>query len=174
MPTEQFVDRYSSALSGDDVAVLRAAAAATGTWMAEAGPIVLTHGDYRLDNLMFHPDRPEVVAVDWQTLSLAPPGRDLAYLLGTSLDVADRRDHFGRGGGRLPRRARRSRCHRLRSRHLPPRLPAGPAPGPVHHGAGQAIYATAERSDPADRMFLAMATRSCTAIRDLGSLDLVR
>ena len=171
--TEQFVDRYSSALSGDDVAVLRAAAAATGTWMAEAGPIVLTHGDYRLDNLMFHPDRPEVVAVDWQTLSLAPPGRDLAYLLGTSLDVADRRDHEDEvvAAYRAALVGHGVTDYDLATCHLDYRR--GQLQGPFITVLG-AIYATAERSDPADRMFLAMATRSCTAIRDLGSLDLVR
>ena len=36
-----------------------------------------------------------------------------------------------------------------------------------------AAYATAERSKQADAMFLAMACRSCAAIRDLNSLDLL-
>ena len=35
------------------------------------------------------------------------------------------------------------------------------------------MYATAERSERADGMFLAMITRSCAAIRDLRSLDLL-
>jgi hypothetical protein len=35
------------------------------------------------------------------------------------------------------------------------------------------IYAAAERSERADAMFLAMTHRSCAAIRDLESLDLV-
>ena len=34
-------------------------------------------------------------------------------------------------------------------------------------------YATATPSASADAMFLAMATRSCAALRDLGSLELV-
>jgi hypothetical protein len=36
-----------------------------------------------------------------------------------------------------------------------------------------AVYATAERSESADRMFLAMTRRSCAAIRDLGTLRLL-
>ena len=44
----------------------------------------LIHGDYRLDNLMFPPHGTGVVAVDWQTLAVAPPARDLAYFLATS------------------------------------------------------------------------------------------
>ena len=34
-------------------------------------------------------------------------------------------------------------------------------------------FATGDRSAAADAMFLAMATRSCAAIRDLDSLELV-
>jgi hypothetical protein len=36
-----------------------------------------------------------------------------------------------------------------------------------------AIFATAERSERADGMFLAMARRSCAAIRDLDSIGAV-
>jgi len=34
-------------------------------------------------------------------------------------------------------------------------------------------YATAVPTERSDAMFMAMATRSCVAIRDLGSLDLL-
>jgi hypothetical protein len=35
------------------------------------------------------------------------------------------------------------------------------------------LYATGTRSDTSDAMFVAMARRSCAAIRKLGSLELV-
>jgi aminoglycoside phosphotransferase (APT) family kinase protein len=40
----------------------------------------ITHGDYRMENLMFHPTRAEVVAVlDWELATLGHPLSDLSY-----------------------------------------------------------------------------------------------
>ena len=83
--TEQFIEAYEAALSPEDQATLRATAALIGRWSsAETDIISITHGDYRLDNLMFPVDGPGVSAVDWQTASTGPPLRDLAYFLGTA------------------------------------------------------------------------------------------
>lgn len=44
----------------------------------------LVHGDYRLDNVMFAPDAPEVVAVlDWELSTIGHPLADLGYFLMT-------------------------------------------------------------------------------------------
>lgn len=54
-------------------------------WLADNRPeddgrVSLVHGDYRLDNLMWHPDRPAVIAVlDWELSTLGHPLADLAY-----------------------------------------------------------------------------------------------
>lgn len=57
-----------------------------GRWLADNIPerneTTIVHGDYRLGNLMFHPDRPEVVAVlDWELSTLGDPLSDLGYNL---------------------------------------------------------------------------------------------
>jgi len=51
-------------------------------------PLVLAHGDWRLDNLFFTPDD-EVVVVDWQLIDRSVGPRDLAYLVTESIDVGD-------------------------------------------------------------------------------------
>jgi aminoglycoside phosphotransferase (APT) family kinase protein len=44
------------------------------------GLVSLVHGDYRLDNMIFAPDRPVVIAVlDWELSTLGHPYADIAY-----------------------------------------------------------------------------------------------
>lgn len=64
---------------------------ARAAWWAESldGPFSLTHHDFRVDNLLFGPDR--LVVLDWQTVGWGPPMFDLAYLLGTSVSPEVRR-----------------------------------------------------------------------------------
>ncbi|MCW8195943.1 phosphotransferase [Proteobacteria bacterium 005FR1] len=47
---------------------------------ADDGQVSLIHGDYRIDNMMFHSDRLEIIAVfDWELSTLGHPIADLAY-----------------------------------------------------------------------------------------------
>ncbi len=54
------------------------------TWLEknmpeDDGTVSLVHGDYRLDNMMFHQDKPEVIALlDWELSTLGHPLADLA------------------------------------------------------------------------------------------------
>lgn len=47
---------------------------------ADDGLVSLVHGDYRLDNMLFHHNEPQVLAVvDWELSTLGHPYADLAY-----------------------------------------------------------------------------------------------
>jgi aminoglycoside phosphotransferase (APT) family kinase protein len=55
-------------------------------WLPRTVPpqtrVSIVHGDYRLDNIVFHPDRPAVAAVlDWELSTLGDPLADFSYLL---------------------------------------------------------------------------------------------
>ena len=55
------------------------------TWLnanmvEDDGRVSLVHGDYRLDNVMLHPNEPRAIAVmDWELSTLGHPFADLAY-----------------------------------------------------------------------------------------------
>ena len=171
--TDTFVERFAAELDVADVATLRAAAAVMTQWhQARPDPFTVLHGDYRLDNLLFDPDGADVVAVDWQTLAVGPPARDLAYFLGTSLAIDDRRaaERELVAGYHAELCARGVSGYDVDQCFDDYRL--GQLQGPMITTMGCA-FATGDRSAAADAMFLAMATRSCAAIRDLDSLELV-
>lgn len=171
--TDDFLERYDGELAEQDKATFREAAAANAAWqMTRPTPFALVHGDYRLDNLMFPLEGRGVCALDWQTVTIAPPARDVAYFLGNSL---------------LPE-LRHSEEERLVGEYYAELIALGVADyeaddcwsdyrlgqlqGPMITVLG-CMYATAGRSERADRMFLAMATRSAAAIRDLDPFALI-
>ena len=106
------------------------------------GRVSLVHGDYRLDNMIFMPDRSKVAAVlDWELSTLGHPLADLAYqcmqwrLPSSSgfkgLGGVDRLDavvpvhaHFDHVGGLAALRAARE-AQELRHRPCPRRARAG-------------------------------------------------
>jgi hypothetical protein len=170
--TEVFIEALGGLITDEDRRTLRECVEVCENWaLARAERFGLVHGDYRLDNLLFPPGGGlGVSAIDWQTVSLALPARDLAYFLGTSLSPDERRDHeaglvadyhsalceYGVAAYDLDTCWEDYRFAMIQ--------------GPLVSVFGCAY---GNRTDRGDRMFAAMVARSCTAIRDLDTLSLV-
>ena len=169
--TELFLDGLGDLVAPEDRQTLRDCVDPIGPWLlARSERFGLVHGDYRLDNLLFPPDGGAgVVAVDWQTLSLALPARDLAYFLGTSLSVEDRRAHERDLVAAYHQALTSYGVADYSLEECWDDYAFAMVQGPLVATFGCA-YGT--RTERGDRMFAAMVTRACTAIRDLGTLAL--
>ena len=130
----------------------------------------LIHGDYRPDNLMFPAHGAGVSAVDWQTLALGLPGRDVGYLLATSLDPEVRRAEEHRIVESY-RVALAEQGVEISAEECFDDYRLGVVQGPLITVLG-AVYAN-DPNPSSDRMFTAMITRSLQAIRDLDPFSLV-
>ena len=87
-----FLERYQGRIAPEHVEVCERFVAAADAWEADQRPpLGLVHGDYRLDNILFHNEACTVV--DWQTLGWGPVMRDAAYFIGGALPVEERRAH---------------------------------------------------------------------------------
>jgi hypothetical protein len=89
-----FLDRYADQLSPEHQDVCRIFAEHVPAYVSlRNGPKTATHGDFRLDNFLFHPGDPEPVVVDWQTAVWSGAAYDVAYFVGGCLTTEDRRAH---------------------------------------------------------------------------------
>ncbi|HEX2214436.1 MAG TPA: phosphotransferase, partial [Mycobacterium sp.] len=171
MAADIVVDRLGSSIAPEDQETLVAAMDSVTDWlMAEPDRYALMHGDYRLDNMLFDPDRTRITVVDWQTVGVGLPARDLAYFTATSLEPEERAqierelvEHYHRalleyGVGNYD----------LDTCWTDYRL--GVVQAPLLVALGTAFATTTERGD---EMMLAMLSRGCQAIRDLGTLELI-
>lgn len=78
------IGRWSRQYLEDEAAGRDADMDALVEWLPGAIPdgdeTAIVHGDFRCDNMIFHPERPEVVAVlDWELSTLGHPLADFAY-----------------------------------------------------------------------------------------------
>lgn len=170
--TPLFLDRYADRLVIEDAETLAVFAERIDRWV-ETQPEheTLVHGDYRLDNLLFASEQggAPVAAVDWQTLSVGSGGRDLAYLLGNSSPPERRRAHEDRML-EVYRRAMAELGAELEPEQLRHAYRHGSFQGPFITVLGAIAVGQTERGDD---MFMAMAHRCATQIRDLEALDLI-
>jgi len=93
-----FLSRLGDRLSTDERALVERFATKIRAWAGGAprDHLVVTHGDFRLDNMMFGCDEgasTDVAVVDWQGPGHGGPTADLAYFLGAGLVSEDRRRH---------------------------------------------------------------------------------
>jgi hypothetical protein len=80
-----FLATYTKYLDAEGVALIERFAARIPEWVeGREMPPTVTHGDYRLDNLMFSSPSGgyPVAAVDWQTPGHGPASADVSYFMG--------------------------------------------------------------------------------------------
>jgi aminoglycoside phosphotransferase (APT) family kinase protein len=171
MSLEITLDKLGDRMSAADRDTFTAAMGLVAPWLlAERDRFALLHGDYRLDNMLFYPDASRVTVVDWQTLGVGLPARDLAYFTATSLkpklrsamekDLVDEYHRALCGYGVTG--YDRETCWRDYRLGMPQAL--------LISALG---FAFATATDRGDDMVLTMLARACQAIRDLGTLDLI-
>ncbi len=91
-----FVERYANQLEPDHLEIITAFKPHLARFIAERPePSAVIYGDYRTDNMMFDAAGGTIplAVIDWQTIVTGPALVDVAFLLGASLDPADRRAH---------------------------------------------------------------------------------
>ncbi len=166
------VDKLGPKLSKADAETLVESMGLVTPWLCnDFGRFSVIHGDYRLDNILFHPDGSRVCVVDWQTLGAGLPARDLSYFAATSLTpelrsdierqlVTDYRDELHKHG--VTGYDLETCWHDYR------------------YGMLQALlisalgFAFSAGTDRGDDMVATMLARGCRAMRELGTADLIR
>ena len=89
-----FVERYGSRIDPAHLEVCDHFIGVLGAWLAgRSAATTVTHGDFRLDNLLFCPGQVRPYVVDWQTAAWGSAASDVSYFMGASLTVEDRRCH---------------------------------------------------------------------------------
>lgn len=165
------LEKLGARMTAADRDTMEAALSVVTPWLlAEPDRFALLHGDYRLDNMLFDPGHTEITIVDWQTLGSGLPARDLSYFTATSLDpdirarVEDQLVDAYHGRLLTLGVSGYSRETCWRDYRL------GMLQAPLIIAFGTAFASSTDRGDD---MMLAMAKRSCAAIRELDTLALI-
>lgn len=164
MAADTFLATLGPRLSPEDKDTFDAFPAAVPDFLlARPERFSLLHGDYRLDNLMLHPYG-GVTVVDWQTLTVGLPARDLAYWVTTSLAPEDRRTTEARAVAAY-HSALAVEGYDLATAEEDYRA------GQLHTLLIVALgWAFTTQTERGGEMMTVMAQRSCAALRDLGVL----
>ncbi len=172
MSAEITLDKLGHRISAVDRETFTVAMDLVTPWvLCELDRFALLHGDYRLDNMLFAPNESHVTVVDWQTLGVGLPARDLAYFTATSLQPQLRSaierglvaEYHRKLCGYSVTDYDRETCWRDYRLGMPQAL--------LISALG---FAFATATDRGDDMVLTMLRRGCQAIRDLDTLALIR
>ncbi|MGW6697936.1 phosphotransferase family protein [Nocardia sp. NPDC055049] len=137
---------------------------------SDTGRFALLHGDYRLDNLMFDTATSRVSVVDWQTLGVGLPARDLAYFTATGLDPDARSACENSLVDVYHRRLLEYGVTGYTRETCWQDYRFGMVQAPLIIALGAAFATPTARGE---EVFLVMLERSCRAIRDLETLALI-
>ncbi|MCX5046358.1 phosphotransferase [Aldersonia sp. NBC_00410] len=90
------LDRFADDLPVESLDAIREATELVREWhLLPHRRLTFTHGDPRVDNVLFDQsgDSVSAVIIDWQVTGLRNPMYDVGYFMSGSVDVADRRAH---------------------------------------------------------------------------------
>lgn len=164
-----FAERYAGQIEPEYLEICEHLAAHCTTWFHFIPATrCLTHGDYRLDNMLFdiHGGAEPLAIVDWQTCVTGGGTTDLGYLLGTGIGTELRRAHEGELIDLYC--AEMTRMGRPRSRsELWDDYRIG-----ALSGLSTAVFSAAfvERTERGDANFLSMARGACSLAQDHDSI----
>jgi hypothetical protein len=171
MAVDMTLEKLDPNIDAVDRETATAAMSVVTPWLlAERDRYSLMHGDYRLDNLLYHPQTTRVTVVDWQTMGIGLPARDLAYFTATSLQPELRAaleeqlvDDYHRAllGYGVTGYDRETCWHDYR---------LGMLQAPLITTLGCAFASSTERGNA---MMVVMLQRGCQAIRELKTLELI-
>ncbi len=171
LPTmwDGFVDRYHAEVADHVRAAGDVLFSRLASLFADHGPQTVVHGDYRLDNLLFHPYDGSVAVLDWQTCTVGSGPADAAYFVGAGLMADVRRahevalfEHYLDSLSAAGVAVDRSECWELYRRG-------------TWGGLLMAVAASmlVQRTERGDAMFMAMASRHARHALDLDAADLL-
>ncbi|ARU05415.1 hypothetical protein CCO03_12590 [Comamonas serinivorans] len=168
-----FLDIYRHKLSEADLALIaRFVGLAESYYALHQAPLTITHGDFRLDNMMFRIQggAGDICVVDWQTVLIRPGMTDVSFFLGCGLKPEARQLHERA----LVQRYHAQLCQRGVQHYSAEdcwrdyRLFAP-------QGLVQAILAivTTSRTERGDVLFQVLTERHCDQMRALQTLELI-
>ena len=165
--------RYRGRLPDPDLEIVAAAGELARAWhLLPQTRLSLTHGDPRVDNVLFEQvdGGPGAVLIDWQVTGLRNPMYDVGYFLSGSLTVADRRAH-----------ERRLLEHYLdRFAAIDPGYPAAEALADYRTQVMSGLMITTAAiavlpdNDQVNALLLALLERNCAAVADWDAVETTR